>query len=38
MEALLDDLDDGSEAIAGHYRTAMLREVQFFDQAAGELR
>ena len=38
MEALLDAHDDGSEAIAGHYRTAMLRELQFFDQAAGEVR
>jgi thiaminase (transcriptional activator TenA) len=36
MEALLDAHDDGSEAIAEHYRTAMLRERQFFDQAAGE--
>ena len=38
MEALLDVHDDGSEAIAEHYRTAMLREEQFFDQAAGEVR
>ena len=38
MEALLDAHDDGSEAIADHYRTAMLREQQFFDQAAGEVR
>ena len=34
MEALLDAHDDGSEAIARDYRTAMAREYDFFDQAA----
>lgn len=34
MEALLDAHDDGSEAVARHYRTAMHREHDFFDQAA----
>jgi thiaminase (transcriptional activator TenA) len=34
VEALLDDHDDGSEDIARHYRTAMVRELGFFDQAA----
>ena len=35
MEALLDGHDDGSDAIAGHYRTAMRLEHAFFDQAGG---
>lgn len=33
MESLLDLHDDASDAVATHYRTAMLRERDFFDQA-----
>lgn len=33
MEALLDGHEDGSDAIARHYGTAMRREYDFFDQA-----
>jgi thiaminase (transcriptional activator TenA) len=33
VEALLDAHDDGSDAVAQHYRTAMAREYDFFDQA-----
>jgi thiaminase (transcriptional activator TenA) len=32
-EALLDTCDDGSDAVAQHYRTAMRLEYDFFDQA-----
>lgn len=36
MEALLDRFDDGGQqATARHYRTAMAREYDFFDQAVG---
>ncbi len=34
LETLLDRFDDGSTALAGHYRTAMEREFAFFDQVA----
>lgn len=34
MESLLDALDDGSDALAHHYRRAMRLEYGFFDQAA----
>lgn len=33
MEAVLDAHDDGSDDLARHYRTAMAREFDFFDQA-----
>jgi thiaminase (transcriptional activator TenA) len=33
MEAVLDRVDDGSEAVARHYRTAMRLELGFFNQA-----
>lgn len=35
MEALLDRFDDGGQQAARHYRTAMAREHDFFDQAVG---
>lgn len=35
MEALLDAHDDGSDAVAQHYRTAMRLEYAFFDQATS---
>lgn len=34
MESVLDVHDDGSDAVARHYRTAMRLEHGFFDQAA----
>jgi thiaminase (transcriptional activator TenA) len=34
MGALLDEHDDSSDIVASHYRTAMRRELAFFDQAA----
>jgi hypothetical protein len=34
MEELLDAHDDGGNAIAEHYRTAMNLELGFFEQAA----
>jgi len=33
LEALLDRYDDGSQALADHYRAAMRLELSFFDQA-----
>lgn len=33
MEALLDRHDNGDVAVARHYRTAMRRELDFFEQA-----
>lgn len=33
LEALLDAHDDGHDAVARHYRTAMVLELGFFDQA-----
>ncbi|QBI19532.1 TenA family protein [Egibacter rhizosphaerae] len=33
MEAVLDTHDDGSRTLDRHYRTAMAREYDFFDQA-----
>lgn len=33
LETLLDVHDDGSDALAMHYRVAMERELAFFDQA-----
>jgi thiaminase (transcriptional activator TenA) len=38
MEALLDAYDDGGDAIAEHYRTAMNLELDFFEQAATSMR
>ena len=38
MEALLDAHDDGGDAIAEHYRTAMNLELDFFEQAAPTTR
>lgn len=35
MEALLDRFDDGGQQAARHYRAAMEREYDFFDQAGG---
>lgn len=37
VEDLLDVHDDGTPAVADHYRTAMLRELGFFDQAGAGL-
>jgi thiaminase/transcriptional activator TenA len=36
LESLLDRTDDGSDAVAAHYRTAMRRELAFFDQTAAD--
>jgi thiaminase (transcriptional activator TenA) len=36
LERLLDDHDDGGPLIAAHYRTAMRRELAFFDQTLRE--
>ena len=33
VEALLDAHDDGSDTVTRHYRTAMTRELEFFEQA-----
>ena len=35
VESLLDGLDGDPDTLADHYRTAMRRELEFFDQAAG---
>jgi thiaminase (transcriptional activator TenA) len=35
VEVLLDDLDGDDHVVAAHYRTAMRRELEFFDQAFG---
>jgi thiaminase (transcriptional activator TenA) len=35
LEELLDGLDGDDEVLADHYRTAMRRELEFFDQAWG---
>ena len=35
IEALLDDLGGDAVTCAAHYRTAMQRELEFFDQAWG---
>jgi thiaminase (transcriptional activator TenA) len=37
VEDLLDLHDDGTPAVADHYRTAMQRELGFFDQAGAGL-
>ncbi len=38
MESLLDAHDDGGDAIAEHYRTAMNLELDFFEHAAPFIR